>query len=310
VSLLVRGEATEEATVSFPDVRCQLLRAIRCAISRRLDDGRPGAGAWGHQGVGSLTEIAAGLFQFNVWSVAVPGAIVSGYWFALRRAREARLDTDEFESALEWAVGGGLVISHIVEVLLYQPERLKLEGVLTLFKFWAGLSSFGGFFGAAVMLTIFFRVLRKRSWWLEADLIMQGLVVAWIFGRLGCTLAGDHPGPRTDVAWAYPYPDGPRHNMGMYELLFTLLLLFPANLILHRRKPPVGSYIAMNCLLYGAGRFALDFARATDRADSDPRYFGLTLGQYCSLAVFLFGVIVAVMARGNRLARRLPTLSA
>ena len=204
---------------------------------------------------------------------------------------------------MQWAVGGGLVISHMVMILLYQPQRLETEGVLTLFKFWQGLSSYGGFFGAVVTLTIFYAVLRKRSWWLEADLIMQGLVVAWIFGRFGCTLAGDHPGPRTDVPWAFPYPDGPRHNMGLYELLFTLLLLLPANLMLHRRKPPVGGYVAMNCLVYGAGRFALDVARATDRADSDPRYFGLTLGHYGSLGVFVFGVIVAVLARGNRLAR-------
>jgi phosphatidylglycerol:prolipoprotein diacylglycerol transferase len=98
--------------------------------------------------------------------------------------------------------------------------------------------------------------------------------------------------------------------MGLYELLFTLLLLLPANLMLHRRKPPVGGFVALNCLVYGAGRFALDFARATDRADSDPRYFGLTLGHYGSLAVFLFGVFVALRARGNRLARPLPTESA
>jgi prolipoprotein diacylglyceryltransferase len=89
--------------------------------------------------------------------------------------------------------------------------------------------------------------------------------------------------------------------MGMYEMVFTLVILFPANLLLHRRKPPVGSYIAMNCLLYGAGRFALDFLRATDRTDADPRYFGLTLGHYCSLGVFLLGVVVALLAWGRKL---------
>ena len=74
-----------------------------------------------------MTGLAAGLFLFNVWSFAVPAAIVGGYWFALRRAREARLDTSEFESAMDWAVGGGLVISHLVEVLLYQPQLCVLD---------------------------------------------------------------------------------------------------------------------------------------------------------------------------------------
>jgi len=253
-----------------------------------------------------LTFQAAALFQFNVWSFAVPAAIISGYWFALRRAREVGVNTKEFESSMEWAIGGGLLISHMVEILLYQHHRLKEEGWLTLFKFWDGLSSYGGFFGAVLMCTLFYRVLRKRRWWVEADLIMQGLILGWIFGRFGCSVSGDHPGPRTTVPWAYPYPppDGPRHNMGLYELVFTALVLFPATLILHRFKPPVGSYVALNCLLYGAGRFALDFLRATDRADSDPRYFGLTLGHYCSLAIFLFGLFVAIQAKRGKLAHR------
>jgi phosphatidylglycerol:prolipoprotein diacylglycerol transferase len=253
--------------------------------------------------VDGLTLPLAALFQLNIWSFAVPAAIISGYWFALRRAREAGINTREFESSMEWTIGGGLVISHMVEILLYQPHRLK-EGWWTLFKFWDGLSSYGGFFGAILMCTVFYRIVRKRRWWLEADLMMQGLILAWIFGRLGCTVSGDHPGPRTTVPWAYHYlpPDGPRHNMGLYEMLFTALVLFPANLLLHRFKPPVGSYVAMNCLLYGAGRFALDFLRATDRSDADPRYFGLTLAHYCSLAIFLLGLFAALQAKRGMLA--------
>jgi phosphatidylglycerol---prolipoprotein diacylglyceryl transferase len=246
------------------------------------------------------------LFRFNVWSFAVPAAIISGYWFAVRRAKQAGVASREFENAIEWCVGGGLVISHMVEILLYQPHRLKAEGPLTLLKFWDGLSSYGGFFGAILMMTISYRVLRRRRWWREADLIMQGLILGWIFGRFGCTMSGDHPGSRTTLPFAFPYPEGPRHNLGLYEMVFTLVILFPANLLLHRRKPPVGSFIAMNCILYGIGRFALDFLRATDRTDADPRYFGLTLGHYCSLGLFVFGVIVALLAKAGKLTDPLP----
>jgi phosphatidylglycerol:prolipoprotein diacylglycerol transferase len=130
---------------------------------------------------------------------------------------------------------------------------------------------------------------------------MQGMIVGWIFGRFGCTMSGDHPGSHTTLPFAYPYPDGPRHNLGLYEMVFTIVVLLPANLLLHRKKPPVGSFIAMNCILYGIGRFALDFLRATDRSDADPRYFGLTLGHYCSLGLLLFGVIVALLARAGKL---------
>jgi len=247
-----------------------------------------------------LSPLLAALFQFNVWSFAVPAAIVAGYWLALRRAREARIDTKVFEASMEWAIGGGLVLSHMAEILFYQPQKLKEEGFLTLFKFWDGLSSYGGFFGGTAVVACFYLIHHRRRWWVEADLLIQGMIFAWVFGRFGCTVSGDHPGPRTTLPFAYPYPDGPRHNLGLYELAYTVVVLMPANLLLHRRKPPTGSFVAMNCLLYGAGRFALDFLRATDRVGADPRYAGLTLGHYCSLAIFLFGLLVAFWAwRGS-----------
>ena len=251
-----------------------------------------------------MTHSLAALFQFNVWSFAVPAAIFFGYWLALVRARQAGLDTKRFESSMEWGIGGGLFLSHMAEILFYQPQKLKAEGPLELLKFWDGLSSYGGFFGGVAVFALYYRITTRRSWWREADCLIQGMVVAWIFGRFGCSVSGDHPGPRTTVPWAYPYPDGPRHNMGLYELVFTILVLLPANLILRRRNPPVGSFVAMNCLIYGAGRFALDFMRAKDRMDSDPRYAGLTLAHYCSLTIFLFGLLVAVLSARGVLAAR------
>jgi phosphatidylglycerol:prolipoprotein diacylglycerol transferase len=254
--------------------------------------------------VDGLTGALAALFQFNVWSFAVPAAIAFGYWVALIRARQAGLDTKRFESSMEWGIGGGLMLSHVAEIVLYQPQKLKAEGVLTLLKFWDGLSSYGGFFGGVFVFAAYYWITTRRSWWREADCLIQGMVVAWVFGRFGCSVSGDHPGPRTTVPWAYPYPDGPRHNMGLYELVFTILVLLPANLLLRTRKPPVGSFVAMNCLVYGAGRFALDFMRATDTTSPDPRYAGLTLAHYCSLTIFLFGAVVAVLATRGVLAAR------
>lgn len=113
-------------------------------------------------------------------------------------------------------------------------------------------------------------------------------------------MAGDHPGSRLDAWFAYPYPDGGRHNLGLYEMIFTALVIVPANLVLHRKRPPAGTVLAMDCLLYGGGRFALDFLRATDRAGSDPRYLGLTLAHYCSLAIFVFGAVCAWLALTRR----------
>ncbi len=245
-----------------------------------------------------MTSALAALFQFNAWSVLVPAAVVSGYWLALRRARQAGIETGPFETALTWGIGIGFVVSHAVEVLFYQRHKLDQEGWITLLKFWEGLSSYGGFVGGTLGFLLFYRA-KGRPCLPAADAVIQGLVLGWVFGRLGCAIVGDHPGPRTELWFGYPYEEGRRHNLGLYELAFTLLVLVPANLWLHRRNPPAGSFVGMNCMLYGAGRFALDFLRATDVRDSDPRYGPFTLAHYLSAALFALGLWALARARAD-----------
>ena len=96
------------------------------------------------------------MFRFDFWSLAVPLAIISGYWIGVYRAQKAGLSERRMENALLWAICVGLFISHVVEILLYQPHKLEKEGFLTLFKFWDGLSSFGGFGGGTAALFVFF----------------------------------------------------------------------------------------------------------------------------------------------------------
>lgn len=229
------------------------------------------------------------MFKFNFWSLAIGTGIVLGYLLALRRARKAGLNEKEFETGIWFALGFGFVISRMVEVVFYRPDLLRTEGWITLFKVTEGISSYGGFLGGTLGLSIYYAIKRRR-WWREADILVEGFMVGWVFGRLGCTVAGDHPGPRSrDAWWAFHYPDGPRHNLGFYEMLLTLLVIVPVNFYLTRRPQPEGRVLGVTCLIYGVGRFLLDFLRATDVSHPDPRYGGLTLAHYTSAALALFG---------------------
>ena len=80
---------------------------------------------------------------------------------------------------------------------------------------------------------------------------------AWIFGRLGCTIVHDHPGAHTTSWLAVRYPDGPRYDLGLLELLFTVLVA-GAFLVLDRRKRPTGFYLGWFLLVYGLFRLLLD----------------------------------------------------
>jgi phosphatidylglycerol:prolipoprotein diacylglycerol transferase len=222
----------------------------------------------------------------------VASGIASGAIWIYYRAGKLGLPDDRVTSAIEWVLFPGLIGAHVFEMLFYQTDRLMAEGPLVLLKFWDGISSYGGFLGALFGFIYFARTQAKKETLVYADILIQGTVLGWIFGRMGCTIAFDHPGELSNFFLAFDGPGGARHNLGFYELLFTAFVLFPVILYINGRKLRAGYTTAWVCLLYAPVRFLLDLMRATDRAGSDTRYFGLTFAHYCSILLLVFSVIL------------------
>ena len=239
------------------------------------------------------TVLHLGPLAFPVFGMLVAGGVLVGHALVLRLAGERRVPVAEMRNAAAWALGAGFFGAHLLDVLVYHPDKISRDGVLTLFKLWDGIASFGGFFGALAGLAFYFARLGK-PWWVHADMLIQGLVVGWLFGRLGCTLTSDHLGHLTDFALGFAYPSGARHNLGFYELLYTAVVLVPCILLMRSREARSGyrpgMYVAVIAALYAPARFFLDFLRATDLAGADPRFHGLTGGQYASVAVLVLAL--------------------
>ena len=230
------------------------------------------------------------------FGVLVVLGVAAGIRFAQVRARALGVSEREINAAMAWALIAGLLGSHLF-TLLTEPNAMR-HGVRGLFEFWNGMSAFGGFFGALLGLSIHFRR-RRRPWLVEADILVEALVVGWIFGRLGCTLVHDHIGRPSEFALALRFPDGPRHDLGLYELLYTALVLAPAVVAIGRRPRRPGTSVWVIALLYAPARFLADFLRNTDLPGADARYLGLTPAQYA--CILLAGIGLA-LAQRHRLA--------
>ena len=131
--------------------------------------------------------------------------------------------------------------------------------------------------------------------WIAFDAIAYGFPFGWIFGRLGCFVAFDHPGLATHFVLGERYVDGVvRHNLGLEEALFIAVVagLF---LVLGRKARPAGFFVGLLAVLYTPVRFGLDALRI-----DDARYFGLTPAQYGAVGLLLvgLGVMTAAFRRG------------
>jgi len=212
-----------------------------------------------------------------------------------RRAREEGLDPAPLTSFATWALIGGLLGGHLVHLFLYHPEELRAGGVLQILKFWDGLSSTGGVLGGLAAGALFFRR-RRLSFARYGDVIALSVAPGWAVARLGCFAVHDHPGVRTSFPLAVMFPDGPRHDLGLYDALL-LAAITVVLYALRRRGALRGSLLAVLALLYAAGRFALDFLRARDLPYVDARYWGLTPAQYFCLALMAYGAWAVLAGR-------------
>jgi phosphatidylglycerol---prolipoprotein diacylglyceryl transferase len=235
-----------------------------------------------------------GPIHLRTFGLLVAIGLLAGRALTLHRAEEAGITRDEMDDMIFYILVPAFIFAHLVEAVFYHPELISREGPVYLLKIWKGLSSFGGFFGG--LLGYIFYVYRKKvsSPLIYAECILQGLVLGWVFGRLGCTVVFDHPGELSNFFLAFQTPEGARHNLGFYEFLFTALILLPTILILHRLKAKPGSYSAAVLILYTPVRFFLDFLRLNASQNGDVRYLGLTPGQYGSMILFVLGVIIAI----------------
>jgi phosphatidylglycerol:prolipoprotein diacylglycerol transferase len=241
-----------------------------------------------------------GPIPIDPWATLVCIGFVVGLEVARARGLRTGLQVRDVVDGIVVIVGMGFLVGHLVFVLAYHPDKLQEQGIRSLLEVWAGFSSFGGFIGAVLGTILFFRVIRKRPFWPHADAVMFGFPFGWVFGRMGCAVVHDHIGAPTDFFLAVDFPDlGPRYELGLYEAAWTLVIAVAFWALARRHRPP-GFFVVTWCLLYAPVRFGLDFLRATDLPGSDPRYWGLTAGQYGSAVMLVAGLAVwALVVRGK-----------
>lgn len=224
---------------------------------------------------------------------AVSG-VAYGYYLAQRDYRAGKVLLD----LAPWFLVPGFLLAHLVSILFYFPHRIGDVHFWTLINLTQGLSSFGGLFGGTLGAYVFLRRHRLPVLpWL--DIMVCGFALAFVFGRIGCAIAHDHPGLPTDffLAVDYPprdgFPAGPRHDLGFYELLFWVVA-FAGFHWLGRRPRPHGFFVAIAIVLFCPIRFGLDFLRTADRV-----YFGLTFAQWSCIAVLPVGIYLLYRLQKN-----------
>ena len=274
-----------------------------------------------------VPDLHIGPLPLHPFGILVATGVLVGSSVTTRRARSLGYDLVKLNSFVTWMLVSGFVLSHILDSLFYHWDEV-LKRPWSLLMPWEGLSSFGGFVGALVGIVLWkyfviddgrLRVRDRPHPILPfADLVLSVFPLGWAFGRAGCSTVHDHPGARASsdalLAVAYPLHQGegsitrigfielihghdPRYDLGLLELMFTLVIVV-CFMLTWRRRLAIGTYVVASALAYAPVRFAMDFLRVPQSEGGDTRYAGLTPAQWACMALFAYGLaMIAYMRR-------------
>ena len=259
------------------------------------------------------------------WGFLVAMGFVLGTVVAQRYARKRGMDPRLYSDVVVWLAVGALVFGHLGHASFYDPAYY-LQKPWELLYVWSGLSSYGGFFGCAVLAVVFFKK-RGVNVLRGSDLLLLGLTFGWFLGRIGCFVVHAHIGRRVSespqwvqdsIGWLgvrypstaefqaaraagedtyaylggnYQLLDSVRFDLGLMDAILAIFV-FTTLLFVARKPRREGVLMVVVLLMYGSVRFFLDFLRNTDLGQADARYLGLTPAQYGSIAIVVAGLLV------------------
>jgi phosphatidylglycerol:prolipoprotein diacylglycerol transferase len=242
-------------------------------------------------------------FTIYTFGVLLAAAYLSALWWVVRGARRQGLDADEFMSLGTWAIVGALLGAKALLMIRAGADSSLLSS--------AG-DFYGGFIGALIASAIFFRRHPRLPVWRAADICAPAIALGQAIGRLGCFMAGDDYGSRTNVPWgiAFTNPDAADiggvplgvklHPVQLYESA-VCLVLFAILVWLERRRHRDGDVIIAYTVLYAIARFVLEFFRG----DADRGFvFGgaLSTSQFIGLSMCIIAAAALVFRKSRRVA--------
>lgn len=231
-----------------------------------------------------------GPLTIHSYGVMIAAGVLCAYLTAHIRAKKRNIDTEFLFSlliiSLIFGFIGAKLLYCIVEwkTISNNPAEILSGG---------GFVVYGGIIGGIAAAYIACRI-KKRSFIQYFDLMIPSVALAQGFGRIGCFLAGCCYGGETDsvIGIIFHNSDFAPNGVKLFPTqLFSAagdFLVFGL-LVLYARKPRAAGKVAgLYLILYGAGRFILEYFRGDLRGSVGT----LSTSQFISLFIFVLGSVL------------------
>lgn len=253
------------------------------------------------------------------YGACVAAAFLVGILMAASRAKRYGWEAETIYDMSFYILLAAIAGSRLLYIL-GNPEEF-ISHPWEIFMVWkGGLVFYGGVFAAMLAGAVY---LRRRGLSVAEgfDMFIPSLALGHAIGRFGCFLNGCCFGKISSLPWAVSFPEGsPVYIYQLYEAgclqpgslrsipvqpvqlyaVFMELTIFVTLFAYFPRKKFHGQIFWLYLLLYGAGRFTLEFLRADNRVIIQMGPLGLSVPQLMSAAAVTVAAVVLLSAGARK----------
>lgn len=248
-----------------------------------------------------------GWFAVRWYSLAYIFGILGAWWMARKMSEKSHstftvLKIDDF---LIWATVG-IILGGRLGYCLFYNLHYYLEFPWQILQVWQGGMSFHGGLLGVIIATLLFAKKKQISLLSMGDIVTCVAPIGLFLGRLANFANGELYGRVTHaVPWAMIFPNAgsePRHPSQLYEAgvegLFLFLILNLLWWFVPRIRNQRGFITGLFFVLYGIGRFFLEYTREPD-AHLGLVWHNFSMGQVLCLPMILLGIFFILCSKKN-----------
>lgn len=229
-----------------------------------------------------------GPLQIRWYGLMYVLAFIITFYYVRNAIRKGKLAMSEkqLDTFMGILVIAMIVGARVFEILFYEPAYYFANPIKMLY-IWEGGLSFHGSLLFMILTAVWYLNKHKISFWKTADIFIIPIVLGNALGRIGNFINGELYGKITELPWGVVFQGviGARHPTQLYEAAYNIVI-FGILFSCRNKNWKEGTIFGLFLVLYSIARFGVEFLKDM------PAYFGLSMGQWLCIPMFLAGVYI------------------
>lgn len=247
------------------------------------------------------TIFTIGPLTIHGYGLMIGIGVLFGIWVGTLRAKKYGANPDYVMNIALWALLWGFFGAKLLFILVNLQEFTHNPWLVFSSE---GFVVYGGII-AGILSSVLYCRKKKIDFLFYFDILIPSVSLTQGFGRIGCLLAGCCYGCPTDAWYGIVFPTGSIAPAGIRlfpsqivssagDFLIAIILI-----VFYKRLKFRGDCGALYLLLYGIGRFVIEYFRSDCRGTVGP----FSTSQFISLLMILGSLISFWFNRRNGVAR-------